>query len=246
MQEVSSKERSIDAKRVTQLKEFCKRCNIEVTNYSLLDLAFHHRSYSNEDVNYTHYNNERLEFLGDSVLSLVSSSFLFSDMKDANEGELSKIKAAVVSESPLAIVAKKRGLDKLLVMGKGEELSGGRNKEALLADCVEAVIGAVYLDRGYKEAEKFILSFLIPCVKEVQKEGIKDYKSLLQELYQTRFKGYPEYKTLEVTGPDHDKTFKAEVILGGVPYGEASGHSKKAAQQKAASLAYQALKKEGY
>ncbi|MGP1495749.1 MAG: ribonuclease III [Treponema sp.] len=232
---------SVSPDRKKKLIDFCKNLGLKFRDIDLLDLAFHHRSCSNEDINFKDLNNERLEFLGDSVLGLVAADFLYNDMTKNSEGDLSKIKSAVVSEDALAPVALKFGLDKMLVLGHGEELSGGRTKKAILADCMEAVIGAYYADQGFSAAQKYVLSFIVPEVRKIQKTGGKDYKSLLQEMYQKKCKKCPVYKTVSVTGPDHSREFRVTVHLGEVSYGPASGKSKKEAEQLAAKDAYEAL-----
>lgn len=232
---------SVSPDRKKKLIDFCKNLGLKFRDIDLLDLAFHHRSCSNEDIDFKDLNNERLEFLGDSVLGLVAADFLYNDMTKNSEGDLSKIKSAVVSEDALAPVALKFGLDKMLVLGHGEELSGGRSKKAILADCMEAVIGAYYADQGFSAAQKYVLSFIVPEVRKIQKTGGKDYKSLLQEMYQKKCKKCPVYKTVSVTGPDHSREFRVTVHLGEVSYGPASGKSKKEAEQLAAKDAYEAL-----
>lgn len=234
-------DREITPERRKELLEFCGPLNLKFHDLSLLNLAFHHRSYSNENTEMKHLNNERLEFLGDSVLGITAAAFLYEDMKDNQEGDLAKIKSAVVSEKALAPVALRLGIDKMLILGRGEELSGGRKKPAILADCMEAVIGAYYLDSGYEPAEKYILSFLIPVIRSVQNTGARDYKSLLQELYQSKTKKCPKYELVSVEGPDHDQTFNVEVRLGEITYGPEAGKSKKDAEQKAAQKAYEEL-----
>lgn len=233
--------KTITAERKKQLVEFCKPLNLKFRNFELLELAFHHRSYSNENSAMKHYNNERLEFLGDSVLGLATASFLYEDLFDNKEGDLAKIKSVVVSEKSLAPIAVKFGIDRMLVLGHGEECSGGREKPAILADCMEAVIGAYYLDAGYEAAEKYILSFIVPEVRKVQNSGGKDYKTLLQELYQKTHKMCPKYETVSVSGPDHNQVFSVVVKLGDKVYGPCSGHSKKDAEQNAAEKAYLSL-----
>ena len=166
---------------------FCKNVGIKFKNLELLDQAFYHRSIQNEVHNVK--SNERLEFLGDSVLGFATASYLYKNF-DNPEGELAKIKSAVVSEKTLASIAKKIGIDKLLVLGKGEKLSGGSEKPALLADCMEAIIGAYYLDSGYENAEKYVLSFIVPEIELICKEGMKDYKTLLQEEVQKKLERY--------------------------------------------------------
>lgn len=220
--------------RKKQLSDFCNRVRIKFHDYELLDQAFHHRSLTNEKKGVK--NNERLEFLGDSVLGMVTASFLYINL-DNPEGDLAKIKSAVVSEKALAKVAFTFGIDKLLVLGHGEEMSGGRKKPAILADCMEAIIGAYYLDAGYKAAEVYVLSFIKPAVEEILSQGVKDFKTQLQEKFQKLTKQCPRYELISKTGPDHDQTFKVTVHLGDKAFGPASAKSKKEAEQLAAKLA---------
>ncbi|MCK9170941.1 MAG: ribonuclease III [Treponema sp.] len=237
-------DKDISCERKKDLLAFCKPLGLKFHNFSLLELAFHHRSYSNENEQERHLNNERLEFLGDSVLGLAAAAYLFETMKNP-EGDLAKIKSVVVSEKTLAPVAVRFGIDRMLILGHGEELSGGRKKPAILADCMEAIIGAYYIDSGYECAEKYILSFLIPEIEKVQNDqGTKDYKTLLQELYQKKTKECPRYETVSINGPDHDQTFSVTVRLGSVTYGPESGKNKKEAEQKAARAAYLILTSE--
>ena len=220
--------------RKHQLSDFCDRVGIKFKNLEHLDQAFHHRSLTNEKHGVK--NNERLEFLGDSVLGMVTASYLYTK-SDNPEGDLAKIKSAVVSEKALAPVALKFGIDKLLLLGHGEEMSGGRKKPAILADCMEAIIGAYYLEAGYKQAEKYVLSFIEPAVKEAFADGIKDYKTQLQEKFQQKTKQCPRYELISKTGQDHDQTFKVCVHLGNKAFGPATAKSKKEAEQLAAKLA---------
>ena len=232
----------IEKDRKKMLENFCKNLGIHFNDLSLLDLAFHHRSFSNESVEFKHYNNERMEFLGDSVLGMATASFLYNDMVENQEGDLAKIKSVVVSEKTLAPLAIEMGIDKCLVMGRGEEKSGGREKSAILADAWEAVIGAYYLDKGFEEAEKLVLRFIVPEIRKVQQnKGQKDYKTLLQELYQKREKTCPVYEIVKEEGPDHDRTFWIKVHLKDSTYGPCEGKNKKQAEQKAAQMAYNAL-----
>lgn len=238
--------KDISKERYKKLISFCKPLGLKFKDYALLELAFHHRSFSNEYSQHKNYNNECLEFLGDSVLGLATAAFLYKDFHKntdkINEGDLAKIKSVVVSEKSLAPIAIRFGVDKMLVLGKGEELTGGRQKPAILADCMEAIIGAYYLDSGYEAAEKYILSFIIPAIRDVQKFGGKDFKTLLQELYQKKYKACPVYETVEISGPDHEQIFKVVVHLGNVTYGPAEGKSKKEAEQNVAEQAFITLK----
>ena len=225
----------MDKKRKEQLNLFCKKVKIRFKDLELLDLAFHHRSITNEKKHVK--NNERLEFLGDSVLGIVTAAYLYKSFENSPEGDLAKIKSAVVSEKSLAPIAIELGIDKLLVLGKGEEATGGRTKPAILADCMEAIIGAYYLDSGYKNAEKYVLEFIIPQIDRAVSDGIKDYKTQLQELYQKKTKKVPVYKLVEKTGPAHDQTFVVTVNLGEKLFGPAHAKTKKDAEQAAAKIA---------
>ena len=220
---------------------FCKNVGIKFKNLELLDQAFYHRSIQNEVHNVK--SNERLEFLGDSVLGFATASYLYKNF-DNPEGELAKIKSAVVSEKTLASIAKKIGIDKLLVLGKGEKLSGGSEKPALLADCMEAIIGAYYLDSGYENAEKYVLSFIVPEIELICKEGMKDYKTLLQEEVQKKYKSFPKYEVIKKSGPDHNQTFEIVVQINDFVLGPEKGKSKNEAEQKVAKKALDFLKKE--
>ncbi len=227
--------------RKHQLSDFCNRVRIKFHDYELLDQAFHHRSLTNEKKGVK--NNERLEFLGDSVLGMVTASFLYRNL-DNPEGDLAKIKSAVVSEKALAPHAIEFGIDKLLILGKGEEATGGRSKPAILADCMEAVIGAYYIDSGYKNAEKYVLEFIIPEIEKTLSDGIKDYKTQLQELYQKQAKKCPVYQLVSKTGPAHDQTFCVNVLLGDKTFGPSQAKSKKQAEQLAAKIALDYLKEQ--
>lgn len=230
--------KNLSNERKNQLIDFCKSLSIKFKNLNLLDLALHHRSLSNEENDKSHENNERLEFLGDSVLGMATATFLYTELDGKQEGDLAKIKSIVVSEKILAPIAMNIGVDKLLQLGKGEEMSGGRKKPAILADAMEAIFGAYYLDNGYKNAEELILRFIIPEVKKVlENKGVKDYKSLLQEFYQKKFKTCPTYELVKKTGPDHDRTFWVSVHLRDEIYGPAEGKNKKEAEQNAAKMA---------
>ncbi len=229
----------IDSERRRQLRSFERLIGIRFRRLDLLNLAFTHRSYANE-YHSNIDNNEKLEFLGDSVLGMITAEYLINLLPDKLEGQLAKIKSFVVSESSLDCIAKSISIDKYLLIGKGEENSGGRNKKAILSDCMEAVIGAYYLDTGYKEASRFVLRLLIPEINKVLEDRHnKDYKTLLQEHVQKEFHNYPKYTLLKKSGPDHDKTFWIEVTVDNKKFGPGKGKNKKEAEQKAASEAYQ-------
>ncbi len=236
------KKDSLPADRKNKLNLFCKKINIRFNDLELLNQAFCHRSFSNEVNGSKQYNNERLEFLGDSVLGMATASFLYETLRDNPEGELARIKSIVVSEKALAPIARNIGIDSMLILGKGEEMSGGRQKDAILADCVEAVIGAYFLDSGFEAAEKLVLLLIVPEIEKVlQNKGQKDYKTILQENYQKKYKVCPAYELVKKTGPDHDKIFWVSVKLKEVTYGPCQGKNKKTAEQNAAKLALETL-----
>ncbi len=224
----------LSKERKSQLIKFCKSVKISFNNLDLLNQAFCHRSITNE-IKYFK-NNERLEFLGDSVLGMVTASYLYNHY-DIVEGDLAKIKSVVVSEKILSEIALEINIQNLLILGKGEEKSGGRKKTAILADCMEAIIGAYYLDSGFKSVEKYVLSFMIPQIEKVFDSGIKDYKTILQEKFQKISKMCPRYELISKTGPEHAQVFSVVVHLNDMTYGPCSGNSKKQAEQEVAKLA---------
>jgi ribonuclease-3 len=202
-----------------------------------------HRSISNETGNKA--NNERLEFLGDSILGAVCATLLYQTYSEKSEGELAKIKAVVVSEDILSDIAEALRINEMLLLGKGEENSGGRTKKAILADAMEAVIGALYLDSGYKAAFDFVSRCIAPEIDRVTGDNYhKDYKSLLQEHCQRLFRCYPEYRMVKKAGPEHERTFWMEVRINETVYGKGSGRNKKSAEQEAAKTAWEKLNEE--
>ncbi|MGL4986784.1 MAG: ribonuclease III [Treponemataceae bacterium] len=225
------------------LLQFQKKLGLRFKNLSLLNLAFHHRSFSNESTA-GKINNEKLEFLGDAVLGMVVAAYLYEVMSDKAEGDLAKIKSFVVCENTLSEIARRMGVDEGLILGKGEELSGGRKKKALLADALEAIIGAVYLDAGYKIVQNFVLSFIIDEVeKVVNNKHSRDYKTMLQEFCQKKYKLCPVYELDKKIGPEHDHTFWINLKISDKIFGPACGKNKKEAEQAAARLAWDFLQK---
>jgi ribonuclease III len=201
--------------------------------------ALTHRSYAFEHG--TDITNERLEFLGDSVLGLVVTDMAYSSHPEMPEGSLAKLRAAIVNMAALADVARSLGLGGIVLLGRGEELSGGRDKSSILADALEAVFGAVYLDRGLDVARELIERLFRPRMEAyVRGEGDRDYKTILQELASQELRAMPEYR-LEERGPDHEKEFTATVYLAGELSGRGAGRSKKEAEQQAAREAYARL-----
>ncbi|MDP9143157.1 MAG: ribonuclease III [Actinomycetota bacterium] len=207
-------------------------------NPALLALALTHRSVSSEDS--TRANNERLEFLGDAVLQLVVTDYLYSSLPDLAEGKLAKVRAAVVSRPALADVARGMGLGQHVELTPSEERTGGREKDSIIADSMEALIGAVYLDGGLEEASRVVLSLWGDRVDErAKRPGLKDYKTRLQEVLASDGR-LPEYLT-EGSGPDHERVFIATVSVDGTQLGRGTGRSKKDAEQGAAEQAIDTL-----
>ena len=232
---------TLKPERKKELQLFERHTGIRFREQEFLNQAFTHRSFANE-LGETGENNERLEFLGDSVLGLVVSHSLYETLPDQPEGELARIKSFVVSEASLSEIARGLRVDNYILIGKGEEYSGGRSKKAILADCLEAIIGAYYLDSGFQAAERFVHQMLIPEINKVlENRHAKDYKTLLQEHVQKRMKTYPRYKVVQKTGPDHDKTFWIEVHIGDRSFAAGKGKNKKEAEQEAARIAYEGM-----
>jgi len=205
---------------------------------SLLEQALIHRSYINENPGFALASNERLEFLGDAVLGLAVAERLYQDFPHCTEGEMTKLRAALVCRDTLTRIARTIRLGDYLYLGKGEEASGGRHKSANLARAFEAVIGAIFLDQGSVTASDFILRLFTKELEKVASRGAGiDYKSRLQELIQARGEPAPVYHVIEAAGPDHDKRFTVEVRAGDIVLGKGSGKSKKAAETEAARSA---------
>jgi ribonuclease III len=216
---------------------------IRFKSRAIREAALTHRSYAFEQS--TGETNERLEFLGDAVLGLVVTDLAYRRFPDMPEGELAKLRAATVNMITLADVAREIGLGEEILLGKGEEQSGGRDKTSILADALEAVLGAVYLDRGLEVASQLIERVFWPRMEAYARgEGDRDHKTALQELAAQDVGTIPQYRVVE-TGPDHAKQFTATVLLAGEPYGTGQGRSKKEAEQKAAREAYERLAREG-
>ena len=230
--------------RKNKLAAFQKAAGFKFKNIALLNLSFTHRSVSNESG--SKINNERLEFLGDSILGAVCATLLYQTYSEKSEGDLAKIKAVVVSEDILSVIARGLHIDEMLLLGKGEELSGGRTKKAILADALEALIGALYLDSGYKAAFDFVSRCISPEIDKVTGANYhKDYKSLLQEYCQRHYRCYPEYIMVKRSGPEHERIFWMEVRINETAYGSGTGRNKKSAEQEATKAAWEKLNDEG-
>ncbi|HOV94822.1 MAG TPA: ribonuclease III [Spirochaetales bacterium] len=233
--------------RLVSLKKFEEAIGVDFSDVSLLDTALTHRSCINEISNVKDRrveHNERLEFLGDAVLGQAIAAFLYRALPFAQEGELSQIKSVVVSESILAEQGAKMGIPELLILGRGEELSGGRQKKALIADAFEAIVGAIYLDQGAEVAASFVYKQLDTALKSTIHGQSKDYKTILQEYAQKYLRTLPVYRCDRVEGPEHDRTFWISCILGPKTYGPFSGKTKKEAEQNAAMSVFESLSAE--
>ena len=229
------------------LNNFEEKLGYKYNNISLLENALTHSSYANEmkAKGKKRESNERLEFLGDSVLALITSEHIYLKLKDYKEGELTKIRAAVVCEESLCNFSESLEAGKILYLGNGEIASNGRNRKSILADAFEAILGSIFLDGGIEAAKKFLLKFIEKAIGEVLKEGdVKDYKSLLQQIVQQNGTGEVlEYALVSETGPDHEKIFEVKVVLNNNILGQGRGRSKKIAEQNAA---HEALALFGY
>ncbi len=225
-----------------KLKDFEKHLGYRFSHKQLLKRALTHKSYANEKRLDPKNHNERLEFLGDAVIELVVSHLLMDQYPESAEGELSKVRASIVNEKTLASVARDHQIGDFLYLGKGEEMGAGREKSSLLSDALEAVLGAIYLDRGFKKAFTVIRRIALELFDQVGTEGFyQDYKTVLQERAQTLFKTVPKYRLVKEMGPDHDKTFEVNLLIKGEILGVGKGKSKKAAEQNAAKRALSAL-----
>ncbi|MCR5756158.1 MAG: ribonuclease III [Acetatifactor sp.] len=220
------------------------RVGYHFNDIALLKRATTHSSYTNEQKINKQGHYERLEFLGDAVLELVSSDFLYREHPEVPEGELTKMRASMVCEPALAFCAKDLELGQFIRLGKGEESTGGRKRDSIISDVMEAVIGAIYLDGGMEPARAFIHRFILSDLED--KVLFYDSKSNLQELIQGKLKKEFHYELLEESGPEHDKTFVAEVFMEQESLGKGQGRTKKAAEQQAAYQALLLLRDKGY
>ncbi len=221
------------------LKELQKKLNYTFLDEKLLKTALTHSSYANEHGLTKQSCNERLEFLGDSVLSLIVSQYLFSKTEKFPEGELTRIRATIVCEGSLCVFAKKLELGRFMFFGRGEKNSGGAKRPSILADCFEAVLAAIYLDGGLSVAENFVMSFVSKV--DLSDKTSRDYKTELQEVIQQNPEERLKYVLISEQGPDHDKTFTVQVHLNVNVIGEGKGHSKKQAEQDAARVALELM-----
>lgn len=224
--------------RYQQLEE---KISIKFKDLDLIDTAFVHKSYLNENRDKKTEHNERLEFLGDAVLELVVTEFLYKQFPEKNEGELTNWRSALVKGANLAIIAKDLNLGSYLYLSRGEELSNGREKDYILANTVECIIGAIYLDQGYEVSHQFIHKFVIDRLETILEKKLHiDAKSHFQELAQEKLNITPEYRLVSEEGPDHDKTFRMGAYLEEELIADGQGSSKQKAEQDAARNALKA------
>jgi len=220
-----------------------KKLDYKFKNKTLLKEALTHPSFQKKSLKEKTSNNQRLEFLGDSVLELIVTEHLYRKLASFSEGKLTKIKSVMVSKDILAKWANHLSLGKYIILGKGEDLTGGRKKLSILADCFEALLGAIYLDSGIQKAKRIISSFIKGEIKLIiKRKHEEDYKTLLQEFSQKKMKCLPKYFLIKEKGPDHKKTFCIEVKLKEITYGTGTGDNKKEAEQNAAQDALKKIK----
>ncbi len=225
---------------MTELERFQDIIGYKFKDVNYLIQALSHSSYANEKKK-TRTSNERLEFLGDSVLSIVVSKYLFENFTHIAEGELTKLRASLVCEKSLHIFAQKIKLGEFIMLGKGEEITGGRERPSILADAFEAVIAAVFLDGGFEPVTKYILGFMPEDVENQKKAVFSDFKTILQEIVQKNPEEKVEYVLAAEEGPDHNKSFVVEVYLNSNVIGKGKGRSKKEAEQMAAKEALELM-----
>ncbi len=223
-------------------EQFQQTIGVTFKDKELMKQAFTHSSYVNEHRGKNYEDNERLEFLGDAVLELAVSQYLFRKFPNMTEGELTKLRASIVCEPSLVHFAENLNFNDLVLLGKGEEMTGGRTRPALLADAFEAFIGALYLDQGFQVAVTFLDKYVFPEIKPGAFSHAMDYKSLLQEIVQQQKDGQIEYAIVEEKGPAHNREFVANVFIQEEVFGIGIGRTKKEAEQKAAKEALNKLK----
>lgn len=221
-------------KHNTDLDGFQKIIQYQFNNIGLLKNALTHSSYANEKKTGNYKDNERLEFLGDAVLELTSSEFIYTGNPDMNEGKMTRLRASIVCEPTLAMCARQIHLQEYIMLGKGEDLTGGRTRDSIISDALEALIGAIYLDGGFANAKEFIHRFILKDLEN--KKLFFDSKTILQEIVQANFKEVISYHLIGEEGPDHNKIFRVAVHIGEEEYGVGEGRTKKAAEQEAAYI----------
>jgi ribonuclease-3 len=234
---------NVDKQLSENLEFFQRIIHYRFKNINTLVIAFTHSSYANENRHSDIISNERLEFLGDAVLNIIISDYIYRNYPDLPEGELTRIRASVVCEPSLAQCAKKLNIGKFLLLGKGEEMTGGRERISILSDAFEAILAAIFLDGDLEAARQWVLSQLEPTIKAAAQGTVfRDYKTLLQEYIQRNGEERIEYEIVKECGPDHNKEFYVEVRHSNKVIGTGSGKSKKEAEQNAAKYALEQLR----
>lgn len=228
--------------KAEKIRDFEEKIGYHFSDRSLLIRALSHSSFVNEKHLPKHQCNERLEFLGDAVLELISSEFLYEKNEILNEGELTKLRAGAVCEPSLAFCARELSMSDFLLLGNGEILTGGKNRDSILSDALEALIGAIYIDGGLTNVKEFVLNHVLNDLES--KQFFYDSKTIFQEMVQSKNLGMISYKLIGESGPDHNKTFIEEVYIGNEVYGMGEGSTKKAAEQLAAYKGILKLKRE--
>lgn len=226
-----------------RLDKLQQTINYKFKDINLLEQAVIHRSFGNENWKYKNINNEKLELLGDAVLDLIVTEYLYNNFKDSTEGDLAKLKSMIVSEPVLADISQEIGIGKYMLLSKGEDLTGGRERESILGDAFEALLGAVFLDSDFVTSKGFALKYLQYRIEHIEEnEDLIDYKTILQEYSQRIFKTIPVYEVLSEIGPDHLKVFEIGVsVEPGKIIGKGTGKNKKAAEQISAKNACKKL-----
>jgi len=232
----------MNRERLEQLAGLERALGYKFNDPSFLECALTHRSFANENPDLMVQDNERFEFLGDAVLTLCITDMLMKKFPECTEGDLSKIRSSIVNERPLAGIARELRIGDYLLLGKGEDISGGRSKSSLLANALEAIIAAVYCDKGFAGAFDFIGKLFHPLLETGVADVLyRDYKTSLQETTQNRFRVIPRYSVIREFGPDHDKVFQVRVNIGDVVSTAGLGRNKKEAEQRAARKALEAI-----
>ena len=223
-------------------EELMEKINYRFKNEGYLKEALTHRSFSNENDKTKKFDNEKLEFLGDAVLNLITTEYIYNLEKDKNEGELAKLKSQIISEPVFSAIANDLKLGDYLYLSTGEILSGGRERKSILGDAFEALMGAIFKDSDYYTTKDIALKFLLEKINNLEEiEGTGDYKTILQEVFQSKYRKMPEYELLSTKGPDHNKEFKIAVKLDNKIYGVGIGKSKKEAEKNAAREALEKI-----
>ena len=230
--------------RNRNVNELIKKIGYEFKNEEYLHEALTHRSYANEIEKDRRFNNEKLEFLGDAILNLITTEYIYDLYEKKTEGELAKLKSQIISEPVFSTIASELELGEYLYLSNGEIMSGGRHRRSILGDAFEALIGAIFKDSDYYTAKSIALKFLLGKINKLEEiEGTGDYKTVLQEFVQGKYRKMPEYNLIKTSGPDHDKIFEMSVSWNNAVHGIGIGKSKKEAEKHAAKEALSKLKK---